>query len=376
MSEIRRSDTMQTSTEFKGRPVRAVIDRSAFQHNINIAQQLAPNSKVLVVIKADAYGHGLLEMAQAAGSHSTLAVATAEEARQLVNKGVENTIWVLEGPFSETCLALSNQHSIVWVLHSFWQFDLLKTFHFSEKIDVCLKFDTGMHRLGFSADDVTEALRVLSKLPGLQLKACMSHFSGSDWPNSDAVTQQIQCFDNIIQTHSLNHIPQSLSNSGGVLFYNQAHRDLVRPGIMLYGGMPHENQRAQDCDLQPVMRFESAVMSLRKISKGESVGYGAIWTAERDSTIAIVAGGYGDGYPRYAPNGTPVVVAGQIASLAGRVSMDMLAIDVTDLDSICIGDNVELWGKYVSVDQVAALSGTISYDLLTGVTARVPRVYK
>jgi len=283
---------------------------------------------------------------------------------------------VLEGPFSESCLALSVQHSIVWVLHSFWQFDLFKKHDFSDRVDVCLKFDTGMHRLGFSEEAVGEALLELDQLPNLRLAACMSHFSGSDWPDSEAVRRQIQCFDTIIKTHSLNHVSQSLSNSGGVLFYAQAHRDWVRPGIMLYGGMPHENQRAQDCDLRPVMRFESAVMSLKHIRVGESVGYGATWTAEKDSIIAIVAGGYGDGYPRYAPNGTPVVVAGQIASLAGRVSMDMLAIDVTGLDHINIGDSVELWGKYVSVDQVAALSGTISYDLLTGVTARVPKIYK
>jgi alanine racemase len=366
---------MHISTEFKGRPVRAVIDRSAFKHNIKIAQALAPNSILLVVIKADAYGHGLLEMAKAAGDGATLAVATAEEARHLIDGSIKNTIWVLEGPFSGDCIALSAHHPLVWVLHSFWQLELLKTCGDYATIDICLKFDTGMHRLGFSIEQVAEALLVLNLLPNLRLKASMTHFSGSDWPNSEAVQQQVQCFDTLIKTHDLGHIPQTLSNSGGVLFYRQAHRDWVRPGIMLYGGMPHENQRAQDCDLRPVMMFESAVMSLRTIKKGESVGYGATWTAERDSLIAIVAGGYGDGYPRHAPNGTPVVVAGQIASLAGRVSMDMLAIDVTGLDPINIGDSVELWGKYVSVDQVAALSGTISYELLTGVTARVPKVY-
>jgi alanine racemase len=367
---------MPISTEFKGRPVRAVIDSAAFQHNIKIAQQLAPSSEVLVVIKADAYGHGLLEMAKAAGNAATLAVATAEEARRLIDGGINNIIWVLQGPFSEVCVSLSAQHPVVWVLHSFWQYDLLKMCDEVTAIDVCLKFDTGMHRLGFSVDEVAKALLMLNQRPNLQLKSCMSHFSGSDWPNSEAVLQQIECFENIIKTHCLTHIPQTLSNSGGVLFYNQAHLDLVRPGIMLYGGMPNENQRAQDFGLRPVMVFESAVMSLREIEKGESVGYGSTWTAERDSLIAIVAGGYADGYPRYAPNGTPVVVAGQIASLAGRVSMDMLAIDVTGLDPVNIGDTVELWGKYVSVDQVAALSGTISYELLTGVTARVPRVYK
>jgi alanine racemase len=366
---------MYASTEFKGRPVRAVIDRSAFQHNISIAQQLAPDSALMVVIKADAYGHGLIKMAEAAGPNSALAVATAEEARRLIDCGIKNSIWVLEGPFSGACLALSVQHPIVWIVHSFWQLELLKTRDVSNKIDICLKFDTGMHRLGFMVDEVAEALQMLSQLQNFHLKACMSHFSGSDWPNSDAVQQQIQCFDGLINRHGLEQVPQSLSNSGGVLFYGQAHRYWIRPGIMLYGGMPHENQRAQDCDLRPVMSFESAVMSIKKVPKGESVGYGATWTAEQDSLIAIVAGGYGDGYPRHAPNGTPVVVAGQVASLAGRVSMDMIAIDVTDLNPVYIGDSVELWGKYVSVDQIAALSGTISYALLTGVTARVPRVY-
>jgi alanine racemase len=366
---------MPITTEFDGRPVRAVIDCLAFKHNIKIAEQLAPNAKVLVVIKADAYGHGLLEMAHSAGDDATLAVATAEEAKRLIDGGVKNTIWVLEGPFSEACLALSVKHSIVWVLHSFWQFDLLKKYQAAAKIVVCLKFDTGMHRLGFLENEVCEAVSELGRLPRLELKACMSHFAGSDWPDSELVYQQIQRFDALIKANNLGDISQSLSNSGGVLFYDQAHRDWIRPGIMLYGAMPHENQRAQDCDLQPVMRFESAVMSLKSIQKGESVGYGSTWTAEKASVIAIVAVGYGDGYPRHAPNGTPAVVSGQIASLAGRVSMDMLAIDVTGLEGVSIGSPVELWGKYVSVDQVAALSGTISYELLTGVTSRVPRVY-
>ena len=367
---------VQAIKKFKGRPVRAVIDCAAFQNNIEIAQQLAPSARVLTVIKADGYGHGLIKMAESAGAKAVLAVATAEEAKRLISAGIKNTIWVLEGPFSDTCLALSAKHPIVWVVHSFWQLDLFKTQSGDQQLKVCLKFDTGMHRLGFSDHQVKGALEMLGQLPYVQLEASMSHFAGSDWPDSEAVQQQMQCFDRLIEVYGLEKIPQTLANSGGVLFYEQSHRDWVRPGIMLYGGMPNEHLRAQDFDLQPVMRFESAVMSLRQVAKGESVGYGATWTAERESVIAMVAGGYGDGYPRYAPNGTPVVVAGQIASLAGRVSMDMLAIDVTDLDGVAIGDEVELWGKYISVDQIAALSGTISYALLTGVTARVPRVYQ
>lgn len=374
MSEQRQNDKVQVPTDFNGRPLRAVIDCAAFQHNIGVAQKLAINSEVLVVIKADAYGHGLLQMAEAAGEKTVLAIATTEEAKRLIEGGIENRLWVLEGPFSQACLTLSDQHPIVWVMHSFWQLELLKGC--ANKIDICLKFDTGMHRLGFTSDQVLAALTTLNQLNNVQLIACMSHFSGSDWPDSEAVQQQMDSFDRLTEQHGLSAVPQTLANSGGVLFYALAHRDIIRPGIMLYGGMPHENQRAQDCDLRPVMRFESAVMALKKIPKGDSVGYGATWIAEQDSVIAIVAGGYGDGYPRHAPNGTPVVVAGQIASLAGRVSMDMLAIDVTGLSAICVGDSVELWGKYVSVDQIAALSGTISYQLLTGVTARVPRIYE
>jgi len=367
---------MSMPSEFSGRPVKAVIDRSAFQHNIQTVKKIASASEMLVVIKADAYGHGLLEMAQLVDDATSLAVATAEEAQQLSISGISNIIWVLEGPFSEKCLALSAQHSIVWVIHSFWQLDLIKKQQAPGEFNVCLKLDTGMHRLGFSLDDMESVLAEVGKLSNLNLQACMTHFAGSDWPDSDSVTRQIHLFDEVLKNHSLKDIPQSLSNSGAILFYPEAHRDWVRPGIMLYGGMPNENLRAESFDLRPVMTFESAVMSLRHVSEGESVGYGAIWTAERDSVIAMVAGGYGDGYPRHAPNGTPLVVAGQVASLVGRVSMDMLAIDVTDLEKIRIGDPVEFWGKYISVDQIAALSSTISYELLTGVTSRVPRVYR
>ena len=367
---------MSNSQNFTGRPVKAVIDRSAFKHNIQVVQTLAPNSKVLVVIKADAYGHGLIEMARVVDELSGLAVATAEEAQLLIEAGIKNTIWVLEGPFSVQCLALSTLHPIVWVLHSAWQLPLFGTFQSEKSFNVCLKIDTGMHRLGFPLDSVAEALKEINKLECIHLQACMSHFLSSDQENSDLVSQQAALFNDVLSANALESLPQTLANSGAILFYPETHCEWVRPGIMLYGGMPDPSQLAQDRHLRPVMRFESAVMSLRHILKGEPVGYGAAWVAERDSVIAIVAGGYGDGYPRQAPNGTPLVVAGQIASLAGRVSMDMLAIDVTDLKGVKVGDPVEFWGKYVSVDQVAELSGTISYELLTGVTARVPRVYK
>lgn len=360
---------------FKRRPIRALIDCSAFRHNIQKAQELAENSNILVVIKADAYGHGLLEMARAAGKHSVLAVATSDEALVLVEAGIPNSIWVLEGPFGHDCIALSERHPVEWVVHSFWQLSLLEKPSSSTTHKIWLKIDTGMHRLGFPVNDIGEAVKQIARQNHLQLAGCMSHFSSSDLPESASVGAQIKLFDQALDIHSLSDLPQSLSNSGGVFFYPEAHRSWVRPGIMLYGAMPGDKQRSQNFGLRPAMTFESAIMSLRRISAGEAVGYGAAWVAERDSLIATVSGGYGDGYPRHAPNGTPLAVSGQIVPLVGRVSMDMLAIDVTDMEQVKLGDAVEFWGEQVPVEQVAELSGTISYELLTGITSRVPRIY-
>ena len=363
-----------TVRSFSGRPIRAIIDRGAFQHNLRVVAERVPNSKLLVVIKSDAYGHGLVALAKAAGDHD-LAVATSDEAKRLLDAGIGNRIWVLEGPFDATCLALVENHSLVWVIHSLWQLELLQQAALSAPVSVWLKLDTGMHRLGLAPAQLGLALTKLAQLPGVELHGCMSHFASSDQPDAASVRQQIALFDRLLEQYSLTHLPQSLANSGAILYYPQAARAWVRPGIMLYGATPNASVAAANYHLQAVMTLESAIMSLRELPEGESVGYGATWTARRKSLIAMVAGGYGDGYPRHAPSGTPVSVAGQIVPLVGRVSMDMLALDVTDLSTVNIGDRVELWGPQVSVDQVATLAGTIGYELLTGVTARVPRIY-
>lgn len=367
------------SAPFSGRPLKVVIHKKAFCSNIQVTQEIAPDSALLIVVKANAYGHGLLDMVEVAGDHD-LAVAVPEELACLSREGIKNRIWVLEGPFSASCLLLSRQASVVWVIHSLWQLELIASEGRALKLKICLKLDTGMHRLGLSEPELVEALNKLKALANVELIAVMSHFAESDHERSIEVRRQIASFDERVHAHDLSTLPVSLANSGGIIFYPEAHRQYVRPGIMLYGGMPDSKQCAKDKGLQAVMSFESAIISLRKVPKGESVGYGSRWQAARDSIIATIAGGYADGYPRLAKDGAPVGVfmtEGElaIAPLVGQVSMDMITIDVTDIPEAKVGMPVELWGENIAVDLIANHSGTIAYDLLTAISQRVPRCY-
>ncbi len=361
------------SAERLGRPLVARIDRAAFVANIQRVEALCPSAQALVVIKANAYGHGLVEMAQLAGNRD-LAVATSDEAQVLIDAGVDNRIWVLEGPLNLRCLSLSTRHDVVWVIHDAAQLPLLRAYD-ALPLNIVIKIDSGMHRLGFSPRQLISIAPEFNALVHLNVVCTMSHFAASDVPGGETVATQIACYEFALQQAGLDALPQSLSNSGAVLYYPQAHRHWVRPGIMLYGGMPDAGEDRTTAGLQAVMHLDSAVIALHEIAAGESVGYSGLWTAKRPSVIATVAGGYADGYPRHAPSGTPVAVNTVRCPLVGRVSMDMLAVDVTDLPAVQVGDPVELWGSLVSVDEVAHGAGTIAYDLLTGVSARVPREY-
>ena len=369
----------------QGRPVRALIDKAAFRHNIELAEALASPAQALVVVKADAYGHGMLELASAAGDRD-LGVASSDEALRLHEAGVTNRTWVLEGPFSDQCFKLSKVHDIVWVIHSDWQLALL-TENSDQAHKVWFKIDSGMHRLGFAPEKVPFLLDWLSKSSEVSLLGWFTHFSSSDEWQTPHTQRQMAVFNDAVsqsstQNNSVDDNPAlCLANSAAVLKHPLSHQDWVRPGIMLYGGISKLDS-AEDCKSlegqsvqRAVMTFRSAVMALRKIKKGEAVGYGRTWTAERDSMIATIAVGYADGYPRHAPNGTPVLVKGQRAALVGRVSMDMITVDVTDLTSVAIGDEVELWGKALPIEEVAECAGTISYELMTRITDRVPKVY-
>lgn len=365
----------------KSRPLRALIHLSSFKNNINKVQGLVGSSEIIIVVKADAYGHGVLELASAAGKHD-LAVAIPEELHQLRASGIKNRIWVLEGFFTSNCLQYVD--SVVWVLHSLWQLELLKKMQNDNQLpslDICLKLDTGMHRLGFSSEDLSTVQQYVDDMPQLHLYGLMSHFSMSDQSDNFQVYSQINNFDDMLNKQNWTRLKQSLANSGAICFYPESYRDWVRPGIMLYGGSPASNS-ILPINLEAVMSFQSAIIALHEVKKDESVGYGGAWIANKDSIIATVAVGYADGYPRHAPNGVPVAILNKLsgefetARLVGRVSMDMITVDVTSIKNVAIGDQVELWGKNISVDQVAELSGTISYELLTSVSKRVPRVYE
>lgn len=355
------------------RPNQARLNLAALRHNIEHARALAPQSKIMAVVKANAYGHGAVTIAKTLQPHAdALAVACIEEAQELRAAGITAPILLLEGFFQEGEIALASRDNFWLCIDSEWQLSALENAELRQPVHVWLKIDTGMHRLGIHAADAEMAHK--------RLKSCATvaddiilctHFASADDLDSTQTQQQIDQFNRVCET-----LPglRSAANSPAILGWPAAHFDWIRPGYMLYGNSPfpapHKNTEA----LQPVMTLCSAVISVRNVEIGESVGYGANWTAQRPSRIATVTVGYGDGYPRLAPSGTPVLVNGLRAKLAGRVSMDMITVDVTDLVDVNVGDEVVLWGESLPVGEVAEWAGTIGYELTTRMPARTPRI--
>ncbi|GAA5315897.1 MAG: alanine racemase [Candidatus Pelagadaptatus aseana] len=356
------------------RPTKAHIDLDALRHNYSLACQLAPGAQSIAVIKANAYGHGAIECGKALESMApALAVACIEEAMELRSAGVNKPILLLEGPFSPEEISVAEQHNFWLMLSNQKQVDWIAEAQCQQPLTVWLKADSGMHRLGFQGEAFGRAYQQLRQLPHVHDEIVLaSHFAAADEVDNGFTRQQIANFRDMIPDQSA---PISLSNSAGVLAWQDSHGQWNRPGYMLYGNTPLDQQHSNAEPLQPVMQLVSEVIAIHQVPKGDSVGYGCSWTAERDSVIATVAIGYGDGYPRQAPSGTPVLINGQTAPLAGRVSMDMITVDVTDIGSVTIGDPVELWGRNVCVNQIAQLCGTIGYELLTRMPLRTPRIY-
>lgn len=357
------------------RPTKAYINLEALRHNLQVAKLTASNSKVLAVIKADGYGHGIARVAHSLSSADGFAVASIDEALLLRQQGFLHRILLLEGVFCQGELGQVYQHRLDVVIHSRHQLEWLLSAQFKSKLNVWVKVDSGMHRLGFNLDDVEWVVDQLQQsIQPFQIHL-MSHLASADV--SEAFTQrQITAFNRVAA--QFNH-PKSLANSAGLLGFEATHYDWVRPGIMLYGAgqVALESPSSMfKTKLKPVMTLVSEVISLKWVEKGQTVGYGQTWQACQDSYIAVIAVGYGDGYPRHAQNGTPVLINGHRQCLVGRVSMDMICVDVTELaSSIRIGDVAVLWGDdRLTVDEVAECSGTIGYELLCGVTPRVPRI--
>lgn len=359
------------------RPTAAIIDLQALRHNYALAASLAPESQTIPMVKANAYGHGVIEIATAlAPVAPAFGVACIEEAMALREANIKQPILLLEGTFTADEVALAENHNLWLMVENQPQLDAILAADIGHQIKVWLGIDTGMHRLGFQPSELEPAYRALKNSRNVHDEIVVSsHFACADDLNNDATNKQIQIFDLNLPTDINSELPlASLANSAAILAWPQTQRDWQRPGYMLYGNSPFSEPQENANQLQPVMSFESAIISVREIDAGESVGYGATWTAPRQSHIATIAVGYGDGYPRHAPNGTPILINGVKCPLVGRVSMDMITVDVTDIKAK-IGDKAILWGPALPVNEVAATCGTIGYELLTRMPDRVPRVY-
>lgn len=354
------------------RPAHALIDLGALRHNYQLARQLSGN-RALAVIKANAYGHGAIPCAQALSALTDgFAVACIEEALLLREAGIQQPILLLEGWFDAGELALIQQHNLWVVIHHHGQLRDLAQANIKQPLTVWLKLDSGMHRVGFKPEeyaDIWGTLQASSKVASL---VKMTHFARADEPDCGATEQQLLCFNEVT-----GHLPgpSSLCNSPGVLAWPQAHGDWLRPGIMLYGATPFDFAQHHAEQLQPVMQLNSSIIAVHEVASGEPLGYGASFITKRPTRIGVVAMGYADGYPRHAKSGTPVLVDNQRTTLIGRVSMDMLTVDLTDLPDSGLGSPVRLWGTGLPASEVATWADTIPYQLFCNLN-RVPRRYR
>jgi alanine racemase len=351
--------------------LRSIVDTSALRHNLARVRELAPHSRVVAVIKANAYGHGLLAVAQALAASDALAVARLEEGLTLRAAGIDQRVLLLEGVRAPDELEAARRHRFDLMVHSFEQIELLESRATIDSLRVWLKLDTGMNRLGFRTEEFAAAHARLERIRGLQSPPpLVTHLASADERADLTTGVQLERFAAVTAGYAGE---RSIANSAGVLAWPASHADWVRPGLMLYGIAPYAGTTGGDFGLRPAMTLETEVIAVRSVRSGESVGYRALWRAARASRIAIVACGYGDGYPRATAAGAPVLVGGRRAPLVGRVSMDMLTVDVTDLPAVRPGDPVTLWGGEVAVEEVAARAGAIPYELICAVGSRVRR---
>jgi len=349
------------------RPIRATIRASALRHNLKLARETAGGAKVWAVLKANAYGHGLERAAQAFADADGFALLDFQDAARLRLAGVAKPILMLEGFFRPLDVNLLFKYGLTPVIHNADQVELLKHLDFPSELDLYLKVNSGMNRLGFGVDEVRLHYNELRLLPKVRQITLMTHFADAE--GEEGIHGQLRWFHEL--TTGL-EAPVSLANSAALLRFREAREGWVRPGIMLYGCSPFPDWSAADIGLQPAMTLSSELIAVQNLAPGERVGYGFSFEAKGPMTIGVVACGYADGYPRHAPTGTPVLVKGQRTRLVGRVSMDMLCVDITDLEEAYIGTPVTLWGDGLPAEEVATAAGTVSYELLCALAPRVP----
>ncbi len=351
------------------RPIRARIDFAALRHNHAVARRHAGTARIWSVVKANAYGHGLLGVANAlADSTDGFALIELDGAIALRGAGIRQPILMLEGFYAAEELPAFAAYGLTPVIHSRAQAEVFCTAALPLRLPVYLKLNTGMNRLGLNADEMPAVLEMIEHSRLASSVTLMTHFADADGPHG--VADQMAAMDRV---EGCGKLPASLANSAALLRHDGTQADWVRPGIMLYGSSPFPEQTSAELDLRPVMTLESELIAVRDLAPGDHVGYGCTFTAERPMRIGVVACGYADGYPRHAPTGTPLLVAGQRCRSVGRVSMDKICVDISNLPGkVGAGDTATLWGEGLAADEVAAAAGTISYQLFCNVSARVP----
>jgi alanine racemase len=354
------------------RATTATIFIDALRHNLSRARELAPHSKVMAVVKADGYGHGLERVAHALEGADAFGVAALSDAERLRAAGLSQRIVLLSGVDEVSDLAAIRRLNVDTVLHHDSQLQLLELDALSEqsnKIRVWLKFDTGMHRLGFAPARALEITQRLRALPNVDTDiVLMTHFASSDEFEGAQTRQQLQSFIN--NTSAINGA-HSLSNSAAILGWPEAHQEWVRAGGMLYGLSVVDSKTGADFGLKPAMQLSTRLIAINHVKRGEKIGYSATWECPEDMNVGVAAIGYGDGYPRNVPAGTPVLINGQRVPIIGRVSMDLMTLDLRGLPNANVGDEVILWGQQLPVEEIAAYAGTISYELTCSITRRV-----
>lgn len=349
------------------RPIRALISTSALQHNLARARRYAGHSKILAVVKADAYGHGLLRTAAALRGADGFAMLDLGDAIRLREAGFAHRIVLLEGFFRADELPDYSRFRLTAVVHREGQLAALEQARLAAPLDIMLKLNTGMNRLGFAPAAWADAVARVRAAAGVNAVTAMTHFACAD--DARGIGAQLALFERHCADLAW---PRSMANSATLIRHPAGHGDWVRPGIMLYGSSPFADESAEQLLLRPAMTLQSEIVAIQQLAPGDSVGYGADFRAEAPMRIGVVACGYADGYPRHAASGTPVLVGGQRTRTVGRVSMDMLMVDVTYLLTADIGTRVELWGGDLSVDEVARAAGTVGYELLCALAPRVP----
>ncbi|GGI79351.1 alanine racemase [Shewanella gelidii] len=348
---------------------RAEISAQALKHNLIRLREIAPSSQVLAVVKANGYGHGLLNVARCVDSADGFGLARLEEALQLRAGGVTAKLLLLEGFFRDADLETIVRHGIDTVVHHESQLEMLENAQLTAPVTVWLKIDSGMHRLGILPEDFLAVYQRLLACPQVAKPIhLMTHFACADEPDNALTHQQMNAFNRLVET-----LPgdRTLANSAAALYWRDSQADWIRPGIALYGVSPVTGDVGGNHGLVPAMTLVSRLIAVRRHKAGQSVGYGAFWTAKQDTLLGVVAIGYGDGYPRNAPEGTPVWINGRRVPVVGRVSMDMVTVDLGIDATDKVGDDAELWGPNLPVEEVAEFIGTIAYELVTKLTPRV-----